>query len=81
MFFFAYPFNRVDVDEIERVKKALEETNETALALGGIPWKTEVQGQQAILRQMEPGTYALMKRIRAVLDPAGIMNPGNWEVA
>ncbi|MCU0576421.1 MAG: FAD-binding oxidoreductase [Desulfobacterota bacterium] len=81
MFFFAYPFNRVDMDEVERVKKALEETNETALALGGIPWKTEVQGQQAILRQMEPGTYALMKRIRAVLDPAGIMNPGNWEVA
>ncbi|HWR67732.1 MAG TPA: FAD-binding oxidoreductase, partial [Desulfomonilia bacterium] len=81
MFFFAYPFNRVDMDEVERVKKALEETNETALALGGIPWKTEVQGQQAILRQMEPGTYALMKRIRAVLDPEGIMNPGNWEVA
>jgi glycolate oxidase len=30
---------------------------------------------------MEPGTYALMKRVREVLDPNGIMNPGNWEVA
>lgn len=81
MFFFAYPFNRVDRDEVERVKGALEETNETALGLGGIPWKTEVQGQQLILARMDPATKRLMQRIKGVLDPAGIMNPGNWEVA
>ncbi len=81
MFFFAYPFNRVDKDEVERVKEALEETNETALRLGGIPWKTEVQGQRLILERMDPATKGLMQRIRGVLDPAGIMNPGNWEVA
>jgi len=80
MFFFAYPFNRADREEVERVKNALEDTNETALKLGGIPWKTEVQGQQLILKQMEPETYKVMKKIRDVLDPAGIMNPGNWEV-
>lgn len=81
MFFFAYPFNRVDRDEVERVKKALEDTNETALRLGGIPWKAEVQGQRLILGQMDPETRSLMQRVRAVLDPAGIMNPGNWEEA
>jgi FAD/FMN-containing dehydrogenase len=80
MFFFAYPFNRADREEVERVKNALEDTNETALKLGGIPWKAEVQGQQLILKQMEPETYEVMKKIRDVLDPAGIMNPGNWEV-
>lgn len=80
MFFFAYPFNRVDRDEVERVKKALEDTNETALRLGGIPWKAEVQGQRLILGQMDPATQSLMRRVRSVLDPAGIMNPGNWEV-
>lgn len=81
MFFFAYPFNRVDRDEVERVKDALEDTNKTALALGGIPWKAEEHGQRLILKQMDPATRALMKRIKGVLDPAGIMNPGNWEVA
>ncbi|HOS97480.1 MAG TPA: FAD-binding oxidoreductase, partial [Deltaproteobacteria bacterium] len=80
MFFFAYPFNRVDKGEVERVKEALEETNETALRLGGIPWKTEVQGQRLILERMDPATKGLMRRIRGVLDPQGIMNPGNWEV-
>ena len=62
------------------MKRALEETNETALKLGGIPWKSEVQGQQLIVKQMDPETVRLMKKIREVLDPAGIMNPGNWEV-
>lgn len=79
MVFFAYPFNRVDLDEVGRVKAALEDTNAAALELGGIPWKTEVQGQHLILEKMDPATYALMQRIRSVLDPAGIMNPGNWE--
>jgi len=81
MFFFAYPFNRVDRDEVERVKHALDDTNGTALALGGIPWKTEVQGQRLIMDRMDPATKELMKRVRGVLDPAWIMNPGNWEVA
>jgi len=80
MFFFAYPFNRTDREEVERVKRALEDTNETALKLGGIPWKAEFQGQQLIMKQMEPESYRLMQKIREVLDPAGIMNPGNWEV-
>lgn len=81
MFFFAYPFSRADMDEISRVRRALEETNEAALKIGGIPWKTEVSGQQLILQHMEKGTYELMSRIRRLLDPNGIMNPGNWEVA
>lgn len=81
MFFFAYPFNRADSDEISRVRNALEETNEAVLKIGGIPWKTEASGQQLILQHMEPGTYDLMSRVRRLLDPNGIMNPGNWEVA
>jgi len=80
MFFFAYPFNRADKDEIRRVRKALEETNEAALKLGGIPWKAEVSGQRLILERMEPETREFMKKIRALLDPNKIMNPGNWEV-
>ncbi len=80
MFYYAYPFNRADEDEMERVRQALEDTNKAVLDMGGIPWKAEIGGQQLILKQMDPETYALMKRIRKLLDPNGIMNPGNWEV-
>jgi FAD/FMN-containing dehydrogenase len=28
---------------------------------------------------MDPETFSLMRRLRDLLDPKGIMNPGNWE--
>ena len=81
MFYFAYPFNRVDPSDVQRAQAALEETNRVVLDMGGIPWKAEVPAQQEIIQRMDPNTFALMNRIRAVLDPRGIMNPGNWEPA
>jgi glycolate oxidase len=80
MFFYAYAFNRADSSDIHRAQKALEETNRAVVDMGAIPWKAEVQAQKEIIRKMDPNTFALMNRIRAVLDPQGIMNPGNWEV-
>ncbi|MFO7963370.1 MAG: FAD-binding oxidoreductase [Desulfobacterales bacterium] len=80
MFAFAYPFNRADDSDIERVHKALEATNGAVLNMGGIPWKAEAPAQRQIIEHMDPQTFDLMNRIRAVLDPQGIMNPGNWEV-
>jgi glycolate oxidase len=79
MFYFSYPFNRADPEDVERAQSALEETNRVALDLGGIPWKAEAPAQKQIIQKMDPNTFSLMKRIRGALDPKGIMNPGNWE--
>jgi FAD/FMN-containing dehydrogenase len=79
MFFFAYAFNRADPSDIALAQEALEETNETVLAMGGIPWKAEAPAQKQIIGRMDPGTFSLMNRLRGLLDPKGIMNPGNWE--
>jgi glycolate oxidase len=81
MFFFAYPFNRADEDDVNNTRRALERTNEAVLAAGGIPWKAEAPAQKQIIEKMDPGTFALMERLRSLLDPKGIMNPGNWERA
>jgi glycolate oxidase len=80
MFSFAYPFNRADADNIERTKKALHDTNLASLNIGGVPWKPEVHAQKMIMERMDKNTLELMKRIKKLLDPNGIMNPGNWEV-
>jgi len=80
MFFYAYAFNRADAADVARAQKALEQTNQAVVALGGIPWKAEAPAQKEIISKMDPNMFALMNRIRAVLDPNGIMNPGNWEV-
>ncbi|MDY6845214.1 MAG: FAD-linked oxidase C-terminal domain-containing protein, partial [Thermodesulfobacteriota bacterium] len=79
MFFYGYSFNRADDENVEITRRALEDANEAALKIGGIPWKAEIPAQHLILRQMEPNTYKLIKEIKKTLDPNGIMNPGNWE--
>lgn len=80
MFAFAYPFNRADREDVERARRALHETNAAVLEMGGVPWKAEAPAQRQILEKTDPNTLLLMKKIRGLLDPNGIMNPGNWEV-
>jgi glycolate oxidase len=80
MFFYAYPFNRADAADMAQAARALEDTNAAVLKMGGIPWKAEISGQELILQRMDPQTKTLMGRIKATLDPNGIMNPGHWEV-
>ena len=80
MFFITYPFNRADPKDMENAREALHETNKAVLEIGGIPWKAELAGQHLILEKMDPNYKKLLKSIRNLLDPNGIMNPGNWEV-
>jgi glycolate oxidase len=78
MFGLIYSFNRADEESVERVRKALDESNKIILELGGILWKSELPGQKLMMEIMDPNTLELMNRIKNVLDPNGIMNPGNW---
>ncbi len=78
MFGFVYPFNRAEEDSVEQVRQAMRETNEAVLEMGGIPWKAEVSAQRKIVEKMDPVSHQLISRVRGLLDPNGIMNPGNW---
>ena len=80
MFFYGYAFNRADRSDVELAQMPLEDTNAAVLEMGGIPWKAEAPAQKQILERMDPNTRSLMNRVREVLDPKRIMNPGNWEM-
>lgn len=80
MFFYAYAFNRADKQDVLKAQRALEDTNALALDMGGIPWKADEPAQKQIINRMDPNTFSLMNKIRDMLDPNKIMNPGNWEV-
>ncbi|MBN2032116.1 MAG: FAD-binding oxidoreductase [Deltaproteobacteria bacterium] len=80
MFGFNYSFNRADEVEIHKTRKALEESNRLTYDLGGIVWKGEVAAQKLALERMDSNTVDLMRRIKKVMDPRGIMNPGNWDL-
>ncbi|MBW2039448.1 MAG: FAD-binding oxidoreductase [Deltaproteobacteria bacterium] len=80
MFGFNYSFNRADEEDGERTRKALEESNRLTFELGGMVWKGEVGAQRLAMERMNPNTAELIQRVKKLLDPNGIMNPGNWEV-
>ncbi|MBW2615004.1 MAG: FAD-binding oxidoreductase [Deltaproteobacteria bacterium] len=79
MFGFNYSFNRADEQDIEITRKALEESNRLTLELGGMIWKGEVAAQKLTMEKMDPNTAQLIQKVKKLLDPNGIMNPGNWE--
>lgn len=79
MFAWTYAFNRADPASIGHAREALHETDDLVMELGGVIWKPGLYGQRLIMAQLDPNTRALMRRLKDVLDPQGIMNPGNWE--
>jgi len=81
MFSWTYAFNRADPETIRQAREALHESDDLALELGGAIWKPGLYGQKLVMERMDPNTLDLMKKVKQLLDPNGIMNPGNWEVA
>ena len=79
MFGFNYSFNRADEEDIEKTRKALKESNKLTFELGGMVWKGEARAQRLTMKRMDPNTVQLIKKVKKLLDPSGIMNPGNWE--
>ena len=79
MFGFNYSFNRADEEDVEKTRKALEESNRLTFELGGMVWKGEVGAQKLTMERMDPNTAELIKKVKMLLDPNGIMNPGNWD--
>lgn len=80
MFSWTYAFNRADPETVRHAREALHETDDLVLELGGTIWKPGLYGQRLLKERFDPNTLALMGKIKQMLDPNGIMNPGNWEV-
>lgn len=80
MFSFNFSFNRANPDEMARTKDALDECSKFALEEGGVLWKADLDEQKMLMEKMDPNTLNLMTKVKKLLDPNGIMNPGNWEV-
>ena len=77
---FISTFKRDDEEDTARVGRCNRELTDMVLEQGFIPYKTPGWAVEKVLPKMWPGTHDLMRRVKALLDPKGIMNPGRWQL-
>ena len=70
------PFNKQNPDETENARRAIVECLKVDLDEGGIPYKPPVDFAEEINKRADPGYLMLLKRVKEMLDPNDIMNPG-----
>jgi FAD/FMN-containing dehydrogenase len=70
------PFNKQNPKETENARQAIVECLKVDLEHGGMPYKPPVDFAVEINRRAHPGYLELLKRIKKLLDPNDIMNPG-----
>ena len=70
-------------EEFARAQRTMEEIFEAALSLGGVlsgEHGIGLEKQRFLKRAMDPVALNLMRKIKAILDPHHILNPGKiWE--
>jgi len=72
-------FNKADADEIAKVRQLNSTLCDFVLDIGFIPYKAPAWAVPKILKRIDPNFVSLMKQIKRLLDPNGIMNPGRWQ--
>ena len=72
------PYDKGDPALIERINDLCAEQLELVLETGYIPYKTPVWAVRKLEERVSPGWLTLHRRIKAILDPNNIMNPGRW---
>lgn len=76
---YTFPFAKESTEEIERLRKVLEEITDMTIGLGGVLWKPAPSLHKQVLGHADPEYVNLIQKIKKLLDPNGIMAPGKWE--
>ncbi len=74
------PFPKKDPEATEKARRAIVECLKVDLDNGGIPYKPPVDFGLEINRRAHPGYIDLLRRVKQMLDPNDIMNPGKLAI-
>lgn len=71
-------FDKGNAEEVERARKWVHDVTVLALDLGYVPYKAPYQAVKMMEERGDPTFMELVKRVKKMLDPNNIMNPGRW---
>ncbi len=71
-------FNKGDAEEVEKVRKAMPEIVALALDCGYVIYKSAYWAIEMMIERADPNFVELVRRVKKMLDPNNIMNPGRW---
>jgi hypothetical protein len=72
------PFNKEDPEYVKKIRELCSDQLEMVLKLGFIPYKTPFWAIRKLEERADPDWVHLHRRVKAMLDPNNIMNPGRW---
>jgi len=72
------PYDKEDPEMVRRVKELGAEQLGLVLETGYIPYKTPVWAIRKLEERVSPEWLQLHRKVKALLDPNDIMNPGRW---
>ncbi|MBN1189149.1 MAG: FAD-binding oxidoreductase [Dehalococcoidales bacterium] len=71
-------FYKGDPDEADRVKKCMREIMLAGLDYGFVPYKAPYWAVQELMKRGDPNWVDLLVKVKRLLDPNNIMNPGRY---
>lgn len=73
-------FDRNDPQETDKIRRVNTELADMAVSLGFFPYKTPQWAWERYGQRFDPAFRKLVRGIRDLMDPDGIMNPGHLEL-
>jgi glycolate oxidase len=71
-------YNKGDPEEAARAKKCIREVLIATLDTGFVPYKASRAAVAEMMRRGDPNWVQFLKRVKRMLDPNNIMNPGRY---
>jgi FAD/FMN-containing dehydrogenase len=72
------PFDKGDPEMIRRISALYDDQLDMIIDAGYIPYKTPVWAVRKLEERVSPEWIKLHRRVKEMLDPNNIMNPGRW---
>jgi FAD/FMN-containing dehydrogenase len=72
------PFDKGDPEMVKRIRALCSEQLDMVLEMGYIPYKTPFWAIRKLEERADPNWVKLHRKIKKMLDPNNILNPGRW---